>query len=43
MQDGVVEFVKPEECAVRKFVREMIPNPPSSEGLREEGLLNELD
>lgn len=43
MQDGVVEFVKPEDCTVRKFVREMIPNPPSSEGLREEGLLNELD
>lgn len=43
MKDGVVEFVKPEDCTVRKFVREMIPNPPSSEGLREEGLLNELD
>lgn len=43
MQDGVVEFIKPEDCTVRKFVREMIPNPPSSEGLREEGLLNELD
>lgn len=43
MRDGVVEFLKPEDCAVRKFVREMIPNPPSSEGLREEGLLNELD
>jgi CRISPR-associated protein Cas5d len=43
MKDGVVEFVKPEDCTVRKFVREMIPNPPSSEGLREEGLQNELD
>ena len=43
MKDGVVEFVKPEDCTVRKFVREMIPNPPSSEGLREEGLLHELD
>jgi len=43
MKDGVVEFIKPEECTVRKFVREMIPNPPSSVGLREEGLLNELD
>lgn len=43
MKDGVVEFVKPEDCTVRKFVREMIPNPPSSEWLREEGLLNELD
>ncbi len=43
MQDGVVTFLKPEECQVRKFVREMIPSPPSSNGLREEGLLDELD
>lgn len=43
MQDGVVAFPKPEECSIRKFVREMIPNPPSSNGLREEGLLDELD
>jgi CRISPR-associated protein Cas5d len=43
MHDGVVEFIKPEDCTVRKFVREMIPNPPSSNGLREEGLLYELD
>ncbi len=43
MQNGVVTFPKPEECAIRKFVREMIPNPPSSNGLREEGLLDELD
>lgn len=43
MKEGVVEFVKPEMCPVRKFVREMIPNPPSSVGVREEGLLDELD
>lgn len=43
MLNGVVAFPKPEECTVRKFVREMIPNPPSSKGLREEGLLDELD
>jgi CRISPR-associated protein Cas5d len=43
MRDGVVMFPKPNECQVRKFVREMIPNPPSSIGLREEGLLDELD
>lgn len=43
MRDGEVAFQKPEECQIRKFVREMIPNPPSSNGLREEGLLNELD
>jgi CRISPR-associated protein Cas5d len=39
MTDGVVAFPKPEDCTVRKFVREMIPNPPSSVGLREEGLV----
>jgi len=43
MMDGVVAFPNPKECTLRKFVREMIPNPPSSNGLREEGLINELD
>jgi CRISPR-associated protein Cas5d len=43
MQDGVVTFLKPEECTIRKYVREMIPKPPSSMGLREEGLTDELD
>ena len=43
MRDGEVTFPKPKECTIRKFVREMIPNPPSSIGLREEGLLDELD
>ncbi len=38
MVDGVVTFPKPEACKERKFVRSMIPNPPSSVGLREEGL-----
>lgn len=41
--DGVVTFPKPDECSVRKFVREMKPKPPESEGLQEEGLLDELD
>ena len=41
--NGVVTFPKPEDCPVRKFVREMIPNPPKSVGLLEEGLLDELD
>lgn len=40
--DGVVTFPKPEECKVRKFVREMMPNPPKTVGLQEEGLLDEL-
>ncbi|MDO9542509.1 MAG: type I-C CRISPR-associated protein Cas5c [Kiritimatiellia bacterium] len=38
MINGVVAFPRPEECAIRKFVREMIPNPPKSIGLNEEGL-----
>lgn len=38
MADGIVAFPRPEECAVRKFVREMIPKPPRSVGLGEEGL-----
>jgi len=43
MQRGVIKFIRPEECTMRKFVREMIPNPPQSDGLNEEALQNELD
>jgi len=43
MQKGIIKFVRPEECTMRKFVREMIPNPPQSIGLKEEALQNELD
>lgn len=43
MRDGVITFEQPKECSIRKFVREMIPKPPSSVGLKEEGLLDELD
>lgn len=42
MENGIVTFSKPVECTVRKFVREMIPHPPKSIGLQEEGLLDEL-
>lgn len=38
MADGVVPFSRPEQCAIRKFVREMTPKPPRSVGLGEEGL-----
>jgi CRISPR-associated protein Cas5d len=38
MGNGVVKFPRPEDCPVSKFVREMIPNPPCSVGLKEEGL-----
>jgi len=43
MRRGVIKFMRSEECTMRKFVREMIPNPPQSIGLNEEALKNELD
>lgn len=39
MVNGVIEFVRPEECAIRKFVRPMKANPPASIGFQEEALL----
>ncbi len=39
MVNGVIEFVRPEECAVRKFIRPMKANPPASIGFQEEALL----
>ncbi len=38
MKSGIITFPRPEECMIRKLVREMIPNPPGSVGWREEGL-----
>jgi CRISPR-associated protein Cas5d len=43
MINGKVDFIKPEECSIRKTVRAMKANPPQSVGLQEEGLLDELD
>lgn len=43
MVNGIITFLRPEECTIRKFVREMIPNPPKSVGLQEPGLLEELE
>ncbi len=48
MKNGVIEFIRPEACTIKKYVREMTPNPPKSEGLNEptiidEGLADELD
>ena len=43
MKDGIIDFMRPEECEVKKFVRKMTPNPPKSVGLNEEALKNELD
>jgi len=42
MKKGVVSFPKPDECSIREFVRDMVPSPPKSVGLKEEGLLDEL-
>ncbi len=39
MADGVVEFIRPEKCTIRKFVRPMKAKPPVSIGFEEEGLL----
>jgi CRISPR-associated protein Cas5d len=41
MVNGVVDFIRPDECDPNlvKFVREMEPMPPESNGLWEEGLL----
>jgi len=43
MKKGVVEFIRPETCTVRKFIHEQMMNKPVSKGLDEEGLLDELD
>lgn len=39
MKNGVIEYVKPENCTIRKYIREMKPNPPKSAGLAEKGLV----
>ena len=39
MINGVVSFVRPEECTMRKFVRAMQADPPATIGFSEEGLL----
>lgn len=41
MVDGKIDFVRPDKCDPKlvRFIRVMMPNPPSSNGHREEGLL----
>ncbi|MBS3947875.1 MAG: type I-C CRISPR-associated protein Cas5 [Dethiobacter sp.] len=39
MVNGILEFIRPEECTIRKFIKSMSANPPASIGLDEEGLL----
>jgi CRISPR-associated protein Cas5d len=41
MVDGIISFIRPEECTIRKFVRHMISQPPLTSGLDEEGLLED--
>lgn len=43
MINGVIEFLPPDQCELRQFIREMIPNPPKTIGLKEESLAYELD
>ena len=35
MVDGVVAYPSPQDCTIRRFVREMIPKPPKSAGIEE--------
>ncbi|MDR3577458.1 MAG: type I-C CRISPR-associated protein Cas5c [Anaerolineaceae bacterium] len=39
MINGIITFIRPEDCTIRKFVRPMSGEPPVSIGLEEEGLL----
>ncbi|KGP75383.1 CRISPR-associated protein Cas5 [Desulfosporosinus sp. Tol-M] len=39
MVNGVVEFIRPEQCEIRKFIRQMSARNIESIGLEEEGLL----
>lgn len=38
MNDGVVEFIRPEQCTICKFVKKMKPSFPKSVGLGEDDL-----
>ena len=40
MINGIVNFIRPEDCTIRKLVRPMKAEPPVSVGLEEEGLLD---
>jgi len=39
MLNGVITFIRPEQCTIRKFIRPMIATPPASIGLEEDELL----
>ncbi len=42
MENGVIQFPRPEQCEIRKFIRKMSANPPETSGLHEEALLEIL-
>ncbi len=39
MENGLIEFIRPEECSIRKFIRPMKAQAPASIGIIEDGLL----
>lgn len=39
MLNGIIEFPKPDNCKIKKKVKNMSANPPKTIGLQEEGLL----
>ena len=39
LQHGIISFIRPDQCAIRNFVREMIPELPESVGVQEPELL----
>ena len=43
MVDGVIDFLRPEDCQIRQFVRNQTIDRPISNGLNEEVLIDELD
>jgi CRISPR-associated protein Cas5d len=43
MRKGIVDFIRPEDCTIRKFVHAQKMNRPLSLGLAEEGFADELD
>ena len=40
MDQGIIKFLRPDECEIRKRLRGMQPSPPDSIGLAEPGLLD---
>lgn len=40
MKDGIIEFIRPEDCSLRKKIRKMSTTLPQTSGLEEQGLLD---